>query len=335
MPEARPIQPVDRSDFRVESEPGIEIAIREVRPEVPSDPTPILLIHGGGGGGIASFDSPIAGYSLLEDFAKAGRIAITLDLRGWGASTRPLELERPADENPPAVSSEDACADISAVAGWAAERYGADRIDLFGWATGGHWAAMWAARHPDRVGRLATLNALYGVSAPWSMRAGFADPDDSSRFNRSIGAYGIRDAASLLRAWNQTIPIDDKDAWRDPDVAAAYARVAIESDPTHLDRDPPSVRTPTGFQRDSFLQSQGHHFWNAGDITADVLIIRGDFDFWSRPEDGPALARDLANARSVEMVSIETGTHFVFLDQPERGRSQLLGALLRFFAPRV
>lgn len=329
------IHPIHRSDHRVPSDPRIEIAVREVRPNRPAAATPILLIHGGGGGGPASFDAPVAGYSLMEDLARIGRTALTLDLRGWGTSARPPELDAPPTANPPAVSSEEACRDITAVADWAAERYQTDRIDLFGWATGGHWAAMWAARNPERVNRLAILNALYGIDAPWSMHAAFADPDDPARFNPATGAYGIRDAASLLGAWNRTIPIEDKDAWRDPEVADAYARLAIAGDPTHLDRNPPSVRTPTGFQRDSFLQSRGHQFWDASAITADVLIVRGGLDFWSRPEDIDALAADLVNARGVETLRIETGTHFVFIDRPERGRAELLTALTNFFGPRA
>lgn len=324
-----------RADFRVPSEPGIEIAVREIRTLSPVNDVPLLMIHGGGGGGMASFDSPVPGYSLAEDLARAGRIVLTLDLRGWGDSSRPAALDQPASANEPAVSSEEACRDITAVADWAAARYDTDQIDLFGWATGGHWAGMWTARNPDRVSRLAVLNALYGVNASWSMHDAFADPDDPSRFTLAIGAYSIRDAVSLTRAWNRSIPIEDKDAWRDPEVADTYARLTIESDPTHLDRDPPSVRTPTGFQRDSFQQSRGHHFWDARSITGDVLIIRGELDFWSRPEDVDALAADLTHARLVEIERIACGTHFVFLDLPERGRDQLIAALLRFFASNM
>ena len=331
MPASQP-DSISRFGHRVPSDPGIEIAVREVRPHSPTSNVPILLIHGGGGGGIASFDLPLPGYSLAEDLAGIGRIVLVIDLRGWGTSTRPPELDRPPADNPPSVSSEEACRDITAVADWAADRFGTAEIDLFGWATGGHWAGMWAALHADRARRLASLNALYGVDAPWAMQAGFADRDDSTRFNPAIGAYGVRNVDSLLRAWNQTIPIDNKYAWRDPAVAETYARLTIESDPTHLDRDPPSVRTPTGFQRDSFRQSHGHRFWEASAITADVLIIRGDLDFWSRPEDVDALAADLTNARSVEVVRIPDGTHFAFIDRPERGRKAVLDALNRLFS---
>jgi pimeloyl-ACP methyl ester carboxylesterase len=164
------------------------------------------------------------------------------------------------------------------------------------------------------------------------MREVFADPANPRRFTGEIGAYALRSAESLLGAWNRSIPIAKKDAWRDPAVADAYARATIAADPMSVERDPPSVRTPTGFQRDSFEQSLGRRFWEASDITARVLIVRGTRDFWSRPEDVAALERELTSARSVETCLIEDGTHFLFLDRPERGRAALLTALRRFLA---
>lgn len=326
---------ITRSDHRAASDPGIEIALREVRPERPAAPRPILLIHGGGGGGVASFDVPVPGYSLAEEIARMGRIAVTVDLRGWGDSTRPAALHQPPDANPPAISSEEAARDIAAAIAWARDQFGSETVDLLGWATGGHWAAMAASRTPELVDSLISLNALHHVDAPWDMRAAFADPQHPDQFTPEIGSYALRTAESLLGGWNRSIPIENKDAWRDPAVAEAYARATIESDPTSNRRTPPSVRTPTGFQRDSFEQSLGKRFWEAERITARVLIVRGTLDYWSRPEDVTTLERDLTNARSVETLLIENGTHFVFLDLPERGRDTLLEALRRFLAVQL
>jgi pimeloyl-ACP methyl ester carboxylesterase len=322
---------VMRADHRIRSTPGIEIAIRELRPPTPrADQPPLLLVHGGGGGGVASFDVPVPGYSLAAAFAGAGIRAFTIDIRGWGTSTRPPDLDRPADAAPPAVNSEDAMQDIAAAVEWILHHAGQERIDLLGWATGGHWAAMYAARRPERVRALISLNSLYGVDAPWSMRGAFADPDDSERFDRTIGAYALRTAQSLLGGWERSIPIEDRDAWRDPRVAEAYAEATIAADPTSSQRNPPSVRTPTGFQRDSFAQANGAQFWDAGAITAKVLIARGTLDFWSRPEDVLAFRDGLTSAPSVETLEIDQGTHFLFIDRPERGRAAFLNAAIRF-----
>lgn len=327
------IAPIMRSDHRVVSDPGIEIAVREVTSGASvATRSTILLVHGGGGGGVASFDVQVPGYSLAADLAEVGFRVFTIDLRGWGGSTRPHALDLPPNASPPAVTSAEAVRDISAVAHWIRNRTAADSIGLLGWATGGHWAAMYASQEPSAVHSLVTLNSLYAVDAPWSMQAAFADPDDPKLFHRAIGAYALRSEESLLGAWNRSIPIEDKDAWRDPRVAAAYAETTIASDPTSATRTPPSVRAPTGFQSDSFAQSQGTSFWDASAITARTLIVRGSLDFWSRPEDLTVLRDDLVNAREVETLEIEQGTHFLFLDRPDRGRSQFLEPAIRFLS---
>lgn len=291
---------------------------------------PVLLVHGGGGGGIPSFDNPADNASVAEDLALAGYIVYLIDIRGWGGSTRPIQLEKPPEANPPAVSSEEAVRDIAAVVEFVCDRFGVESVELVGWASGGHWAGMYASLYPNRVARLILLNSLYGVAAPWSMQSAFEDQDHPGVFNRRVGAYALRSAQSLLGAWERSIPIDDRDAWRDPEAADAYARLTIASDPTSSDRTPRSVRTPTGFQQDSFAMALGHRFWTASDIAAAVLIARGTRDFWSRPEDVVALQHELTSARSVQLLEIEDGTHFLFLDRPERGRQAFIDGVIRF-----
>jgi len=67
---------------------------------------PRLLVHGGGSGRLASFDQPVPSYSLAANLAVAGHAVYVMDVRGWGASTRPPALDQPAATNPPAVGSD-------------------------------------------------------------------------------------------------------------------------------------------------------------------------------------------------------------------------------------
>jgi hypothetical protein len=148
--------------------------------------------------------------------------------------------------------------------------------------------------------------------------------------SRSLGAYGLRDAKNLLRPWDANIPVDDKAAWRDPRVAAAYTEVTIASDPTAVTRDPPSVRVPSGPLRDSYLLASGTRLWDAGDVRAATLVVRSALDFWSRPEDVSALRRELVHARRVEIAELAGATHLVVLDRPEHGGARFT-ELLRAF----
>ena len=322
---------IERHDRTVASDPRISIAFREVVARGHDDGVPILLVHGAGGGGISSFDVPVPGYSFAEDLARAGHPAYVIDVRGWGRSSRPAALEAPPQANPPAVGSDEAVRDIAAVVDWVrAHRH--RPVAVFGWATGGHWAGMFAARHPDAVSHLVMLNALYGTPGAWSMRARLEESDRPGRLSDSLGAYSLRTAAGLVQNWEANIPRADKASWRDPKVADAYASTAIESDPTSSQRTPPSARVPTGPLRDSYALASGTKLWEASDVRAATLVIRSELDFWSRPEDVAALQRELVHARRVAIESLPGATHIAFLDRPEHGRARMLELVIRFLA---
>ena len=290
----------------------------------------MLLIHGGGPGGIASFDLDIPGYSLAADFAQAGHQVYIMNVRGWEYSTRPDALNQPVDSNPPAVTGDEAVRDIDAVVDWIRDRTGQPQTALIGWATGGHWAGLYTSRNNDAVSHLVMLNSLYGVKAPWALTERFADPSNPSAFDASGGAYRLVDYDGFLRGWNNSIPVDDKTLWRDPAVADAYARTAVALDPTSQTRIPPSARIPTAYREESFNLTQGQRYWEAREIYTPTLVIRGELDFWSRPEDVSALATELVNAPAVRTLTIPEATHYLFNDRPERGRTRFIQSVLAF-----
>lgn len=319
---------IAREDQKIESEPGIAIAVRRVALTAGATRVPVILVHGAGAGGVASFDMAVPGYSLAEDLARAGHPTYVVDLRGWGASTRPASLDAPREANPPAVTSDVAMVDLAAVVASVRDREHRP-VALVGWATGGHWVGMFAAQHPDAVSHLAMLNALYGTPGAWSLRARLEDPPGQLA---PLGAYTLRTAAGLLQTWDRNIPVADKASWRDPRVAAAYADVAIASDATAASRQPPSVRVPSGPLHDSYQLAGGTPMWRAGDVRAATLVVRSALDFWSRPEDVAALRRELIHARRVQIEELPEATHVVFLDRPEHGRARFVALLRAFLA---
>ena len=209
---------IERNDFFVTSDPGIQIAVREVRSGNASQ-VPVLLVHGGGPGGTASFDLDVLGYSLAANFAQAGHPVYVMNLRGWENSTRPGVMNQPPENNPPAVTSEEAVRDIGAVVDAIRQRQQGKPVALVGWATGGHWVGMYTSQNNEKVSHLVMLNSLYGVNAPWELRSAFEDPNNPGTFDASGGAYRLNNAEGLIAQWNRTIPVEDKSQWRDPRVA--------------------------------------------------------------------------------------------------------------------
>ncbi|MUG95061.1 alpha/beta fold hydrolase [Scytonema sp. UIC 10036] len=325
---------IQREDSFVTSEPRIQIFVRKVQlnNNTNNGRVPILLIHGGGPGSVTSFDINVPDYSVATDLASAGHTVYLMNVRGWEKSTRPAALNQPQDKNPPSVTSSEAVGDISAVMDWIRERESGNKVALIGWATGGHWAGMYTSRNNDKVSHLVMLNSLYGVNASWELGKTFENPNQPGEFNARDGGYRLVTAEGLLGKWNQTIPVQDKSQWRSEEIAIAYQKEAIESDPTSNTRQPPSLKIPNAYQLESYNLARGQKYWNAADIRVPTLVIRGERDFWSRPADLNALKNELVNASKVQTVTIPDGTHYLFLDRPEKGRSRFLQEVLSFLS---
>ncbi|MGN9912763.1 alpha/beta hydrolase [Phytohabitans sp. LJ34] len=327
-----------RTDLRVTSDPGVRIAVREVRPARPSLRPPVLLLHGARVPGVASFDLPVPGGSLAGVLADAGHRVYIMDARGYGASTRPPSMEQDPRANPPAARSAEVVRDVAAVVDLISRHTRHPRVALLGWATGGHWLGQYAAANPHRVSHLVLYNTLYGAhdGHPTLGRGSdYEDPDRPGQFHAAaFGAYRLNTADSLLPSWDAGIPGDDKTVWRDPAVAAAYQRAALASDPTSASRTPPSFRAPTGALEDSFLLATGRQLWDASLITAPTLILRSEYDFWSRPEDPRAMRDHLVHAAEVRSVELTGATHYAHLDRDNHGRKRFLAETTNFLARR-
>jgi pimeloyl-ACP methyl ester carboxylesterase len=325
-----------RTDFFVKSDPGIQLAVREVTVAnaTPGGPS-VILVHGARVPGLASFDLDVRDGSLAVELATSGLRVFIMDARGYGGSTRTGQDGDPAGR-PPLARSEEIVRDIASVAAEVRQRTATRQVALFGWATGGHWAGMFASRHPEDVSHLVIFNSLYGGHAghPTLGPGGqLSDPSDPSRLDsRKVGAFGFSTAASLRPAWDASIPTEDKTAWRDPAVLRAYEAAALASDPASSARNPPSFRAPMGAMTDSFELASGRKLWDASSITARVMLLRSEYDFWSRATDLTDLAGDLINASSVKSETLWGATHYAHLDRAERGRDVLINDLIAFFS---
>ena len=329
---ASPVE-LQRQDFFVNADPGIRLFVRELRSGRGAG-KPILLLHGARVPGLASFDLPVPGGSFAADLAQLGFDVYVMDVRGYGRSTRPKEMDDPPNSHPPLVRSDEAVRDIAAVVDAIRRRRHVAQVALFGWATGGQWAGYYASLYPDKISALIVLNSLYRGNSLHPFIGHGSDSEDPAHpnhFNQAAcGAYRLNDAASLLRSWDRNIPVDNKNEWRDPDVAKAYVDASLASDATSRSRTPPSFRSPCGALEDSFYLAIGRQLWDASLITAPTLVLAGENDFWSRPEDRDNLAADLVHSARVRVVVISGATHFVHLDRSEKGRRVLLDEINSF-----
>ncbi|TFF33862.1 alpha/beta fold hydrolase [Mucilaginibacter psychrotolerans] len=280
---------------------------------------PLLLIHGGTGA-TTSFDLNLEDASFAKSLALGGFTVYMMNIRGWERSTAPVyDL---ADTSLVAGSCQEAASDIDAVVNYILQGNPNGKINLFGWAAGGHWAAYYTTLHNDKVANLIVLNSLYGVKAPWAFNEAFADAADSSKFSNSIPTYCQSDEQGVADFWKGRASTDTISK-ADSATIRAFAKSAISFNDEHL------LKTPGGFQRESFYMAGGRKYWDAKDITVPTLIIRGDKDFWSRPVDVDTFYDELTSAPNKKKLTI-AGGHFLFLDYSGNGRRKLLIAINNF-----
>ena len=96
----------------------------------------MLFVHGATYPADTSFDLKLDGLSWMDYIASRGYDTYLVNVRGFGRSTRPPEMDQPAADNPPAVRTETAVRDVGAAAEFIRKRRGVDKINLLSWSWG-------------------------------------------------------------------------------------------------------------------------------------------------------------------------------------------------------
>src|SRR5947209_18934440 len=88
----------------------------------------LLYVHGASQASSSTFDLALDGISWMDYIAQRGYDVYLVDVRGYGGSTRPPEMERPADENPPIVRTDVAVKDVEAAVDHILARRGLSKL---------------------------------------------------------------------------------------------------------------------------------------------------------------------------------------------------------------
>lgn len=293
------------------ADPALEIYLRNKRPDGQTVFPPeriVLFVHGASYPGESGFDVDLPGGSWMDFVAGRGFDAWLVDIRGYGRSGRPLSMSRPAAENPPFATTDEAVSDVAVAMDFILERRGAGRLDLVGWSWGTAIAATCAARDPARVERLVLYAPLGPMrsAAPIAGTGSYRSIDKASAWARSTAGIPpgrveeIRPAAWFDRWWNTT----------------------LASDPEGARQDPPVVRAPNGVIADlARFWAQGRSTYDPADIRAPTLLILGEWDRDTPPYMAEELFAGLTGAAKKRLVVLGEGTHGMAL---EKNRMELI-----------
>ena len=228
----------------------------------------VLFVHGAGTPAEVAFDVPYSDYSWMAYLADAGFDVFSMDMEGYGRSTRPTVMNDPCNLSreqqsqfipallaSPCTPSYQGSAttiasdwnDIAAVVDYVRTLRHVERVNLAGWSQGGPRAGGFTAQHPDRVQRLVLLAPAYARTGPDGTPA--ARPDAVTFNTQSQKEFDVN--------WDRQVGCSDQ---YDKDVSSTVWSEMVASDPVGATWGAGVRRAPTvpswGFNRSVVSKSQ-------------------------------------------------------------------------------
>lgn len=258
---------VHHQDFSIEKCEGVQLFARRKGPvDARAARGNVVLVHGSSQASLPCFDLIVGGstkYSLMENLAAEGWNAWSFDCEGYGKSSK--HRERLFD-------IADGADDLAAVMKFINEMTGDDNIHVYGGSAGALRAAVYVARDPALVGRLA-MDALVwtGEGSPTLEQRRKRLPELASSLRRPI------DRASLVSIFNRDHP-----GSADEVVIEAFADAVLELDDS----------IPNGTYIDMCTKLP---VVDPATMKVPVMIMRGEWDGIAAEQDVLAFFTRLPN----------------------------------------
>jgi pimeloyl-ACP methyl ester carboxylesterase len=306
-------------------DPGIQLYVRNKRPQDVtsfSGDKILLYVHGATYPSETAFDLPLNGMSWMDYIARHGYDVYLVDLRGYGRSTRPPEMDQPPEQNAPIVRTATAVKDVGAAVDFILKRRAVSKINLLGWSWGTSIMGWYTAQNNDKVNKLVLYAPQWIRTTASLVQAG-----------AKVGAYRTVSRDAAKGRWLTGVPEDKKASLIPPGWFEAWADATFATDPVGSMQRPPVLRAPNGVVQD------GLEYWSAGKPLYDPAGI-GVPTFLAHAEwdaDLPsymlyAYFARLTNAPYKRYVEIGEGTHTVIM---EKNRMQLFQAVQQFLDERL
>jgi pimeloyl-ACP methyl ester carboxylesterase len=307
-------------EMMVPSEAGIEIYVRNKRPADMSAFRPertLLFVHGATYPAHTSFDLKLDGVSWMDYIATRGYDVYLLDLRGYGKSTRPPEMDDKPEANAPVVLGVTAVKDISAVVDFILKRRGIPRLNLLGWSWGTTLMATYTTENPGKVERLVLYAPAWIRTTP-----------SLSRPAGPLGAYRAVAREQAKSRWLTGVPEDKKAALIPTGWFESWADATFATDPVGAKMTPPALRAPNGVQQDGDeFFSAGKPYYDPAKITVPTLLVHAEWDRDTPAYMAQTLFPLLVNAPGKRYVQLPEGTHTIMM---EKNRLMLFEAVQAF-----
>jgi pimeloyl-ACP methyl ester carboxylesterase len=269
----------------------------------------VLFVHGAGTPAEVAFDVPSGDYSWMGYLADAGFDTFSVDMTGYGRSTRPSAMNDPcnlarnqqsifvpaliaapcAPTFPSAATSiASDWNDVDATVDYIKSLRGADRVSLVAWSLGGPRAGGYAAQHPEKVRKLVLLAPGYNRTAS----------DNPPAQPPAGAAMNTQSRSEFLANWDRQVGCADQ---YDAGVAETVWSQMVESDPVGATWGPGVRRAPQ-------TTNWGWNTAMVGRTQAPTLMVTGVHDKQVAPARVRELYADLA-AREKVFVDLGCSSH--------------------------
>jgi pimeloyl-ACP methyl ester carboxylesterase len=299
---------------------GVQLYVRNKRPEGVSTfsaERTLLFVHGATYPSDTMFDLKTDGTSWMESIAGHGYDVYSMDVRGYGRSTRPPEMDRPARDSAPVVTTDEGVRDFGSVVDHIRQRRGVERLNLMGWSWGTVIAGAYAAQNPDNVERLVMYAPL------WLRRI-----SGGLRVDGQMGAYRTVTLEAARQRWLTGVAADQQKDLIPPGVLESWWNANMEADPVGAKMNPPAVRAPNGLLVDAFKYWEADtRYYDPSAIRAPVLMVVGDWDVDTPAYMAQAMLARLTSSPRKRLVIVGEGTHHLML---ERNRGQMFREVQAF-----
>jgi pimeloyl-ACP methyl ester carboxylesterase len=305
-------QEVVRSDHDVSvksTAPGMNGAtahlyVREVKlAKPPAGPSKglVLFVHGAGTPAEVSFDVQTADYSWMTYLARAGFDVFSMDVEGYGRSTRPpamadpcnlpaaqqtqfipgqIKAQCPRTIAGPITTMGSDWTDIEAVVDNLLAEHHQKQLALVAWSQGGPRTGGYVAAHPDKVSRLVVLAPAYNPGM--ATLAPNPLPSTGDPFN-------TQSQTEFMANWDRQAPCPGQ---YQPATAQAVWSELVASDAV-------GKTWGTGVRRAPNVPSWGFNKEVVGKITTPYLMISGENDKQVPPARVRQLYDDLGSSDKV------------------------------------
>ena len=269
-----------------------------------------LFIHGAGTPAEVAFDVPYHDYSWMAFLAHAGFDVFSMDMTGYGRSTRPAPMNNPCN-----LSREQQAAfvpslipapcpasyphqmttlasdwhDIDTVVDHILALRHVAKVSLLGWSQGGPRSGGYTARHPEKVAKLVLLAPAYNRNAP-------ADPP--AQVPASGVTMNTQSREEFIANWDRQAGC--------PDQYEPAARDSVWSE--MLASDPVGATWGSGVRRAPLVTSWGWTPAVVGKLQVPALLVAGAQDKQVNPDRVRDLYADLGSSRKV-FVDLACSSH--------------------------